>query len=191
VPMKASGQRSLLIHGVELKVRTGWSPIGVGYVRVLTPGQISSSSAHPGTDKTGVRARLPLAVHNHWIVLRAVGADPTRAFILLLASGDAAAEQKRALEADVIRRAPDVLARLNAAAKEEHAQTLQEDVPVFGGSAQTERSAGFSWAASSDELSESSELGPASGLRTTPQEPAKPFDLHDSDGLSPWGNPRS
>ncbi|OOK63759.1 hypothetical protein BZL30_9389 [Mycobacterium kansasii] len=45
-------------------------------------------SALPGTDRTGLKAVLPLAVHNKWVVLHDPGGPPNAAEVLLLVAGE-------------------------------------------------------------------------------------------------------
>ncbi|MET4003597.1 hypothetical protein ABIB48_002329 [Arthrobacter sp. UYCu511] len=118
VPMEPGGTRSLSIFGVDFKARTGLSPLGTGYVSVESPNRVGISSAYPGADSTGTQARLPLAIHNHWVLLRDRGTDPQAGYVLLLANGDISAARRQALEDDIKRRLPEMLGRLNEAATE-------------------------------------------------------------------------
>ncbi|MDO5752288.1 VWA domain-containing protein [Arthrobacter sp.] len=118
VPMDPSGTRSLMLLGVEFKAKTGLSPLGTGYVSVISANRFSVSSAHPGADKTGTQARLPLAIHNNWVLLRDEGSDPQTGYVLILASGDISASGKQAMEGDIRSRLPELLGQLNDAAAE-------------------------------------------------------------------------
>ncbi len=81
------GARSLTIGGVRLRVRIGVSPFGRGWVAVDAPGTVSASGAPPYTDRSGLRGRLPLDIHNNWAVLRTPGSPPASAMLLVLLSG--------------------------------------------------------------------------------------------------------
>ena len=69
VPGLAGGTRKLSVQGVTLTTTIGRSPFGAGYVTVDADGLVSVGSALPATDRSGLRAVLPLAVHNKWVVL--------------------------------------------------------------------------------------------------------------------------
>lgn len=178
VPMNPSGSRSLMINGLELNARTGWSPVGSGFVSVFAPGRIGAGSVPPGSDRGGVNARLPLAVHNHWAVFRDIGADPDTCYVLVLVSGTAAAAQKRDIEGDINRRLPDLLARLNDKASK--LDDARGGRPSAGEQPQAPTSA-FS-----------QPLQPANGpFRPGAGSGQAPPTGGDSGGLSPWGTPQS
>jgi von Willebrand factor type A domain len=177
VPMKPSGTRSLMINGLELKARSGWSPVGSGFVSVLAPGRFGAGSVPPGTDTSGVNARLPLAVHNHWAVLRDVGSDPATCHVLVLINGTAAASQKRDIEGDINRRLPDLLARLN-----DKASKLEDD----RGERPTSRHP-----APSSSSNFPSPWEPADGRMQPGATTKTPAAGGEPSGFSPWGTPHS
>jgi hypothetical protein len=177
VPMKASGSRSLMINGLELKARSGWSPLGSGFVSVVAPGRIGAGSAQPGTDRSGVNARLPLAVHNHWAVLRDAGAEPGTCYVLVLVNGTAAAAQKRDIEDDINRRLPDLLARLN-----DMAAKLEDGRPGRPSAGQPEQSPVSSF---------HSPLQPVDGRMQPGATSQAPAPGGEPGGFSPWGTPHS
>jgi hypothetical protein len=109
VAIDASGSRRLTIEGVDLQTHIGASPGGAGYVTVSAPGRTTASSTSPSTDRTGVRARLPLAIHNHWVVLHTIGAAANAAAVLVLPAGDSSVAQKTEIENDINRRLPGIL----------------------------------------------------------------------------------
>jgi len=127
VSIPRRGARSLVVAGIELRVRTGANPVGAARVQVIAPGRSSASSAPTATDRSGVRALLPLAVHNTWTVLHTPGAPASQASVLVLIGGDLGPSDVATIEDDINRRLPDVLERLVAA----------EDVPPTVESAQT------------------------------------------------------
>lgn len=141
VSIDSSGTRNMSIAGVEFKVRTGWSPMGSGYVTADWPGRSGASSAHPATDKTGTTARLPLAIHNHWLVFTAAGMGRQNASVLILTNGEASPEDKRTLQEDLNRRLPDLLARLNDRLGQDTGGTT-EATSTFGGLGQESASVG-------------------------------------------------
>jgi hypothetical protein len=177
VPMKPSGSRSLMISGLELKARSGWSPLGSGFVSVLAPGRMGIGSAHPGTDGSGVNAQLPLAVHNHWAVLRDAGADPGTCYVLVLVNGNAAAAQKRDVEDDINRRLPDLMARLN-----DMASKLEDGRPRRPSAGQPEQLPVSSFDPPSRPVDGHLQPGATSVPPAAGGEPS---------GFSPWGTPHS
>jgi hypothetical protein len=177
VPMQPSGTRSLMINGLELKARSGWSPLGSGFVSVIAPGRLGAGSVPPGTDSSGVNARLPLAVHNHWAVFRDVGADPSTCHVLVLINGAAAAAQKRDIEGDINRRLPDLLARLN-----EKAAKLEDDRRERPASGQPLPS--HSPTSTSPWEPDDGRMQPGTTTRT-------PAAGGEPSGFSPWGTPHS
>jgi hypothetical protein len=83
-----SNARRLSIGDVQLKVKTGWSPFGRGDVIVVAPGRTSISNGDPGTDRTRLRARLPLDIHNHWVLMRTPGEPADHARLMVLLGGN-------------------------------------------------------------------------------------------------------
>jgi hypothetical protein len=120
VPIPQRGARVLDVAGVRLRATVGWSPLGAGFVSVSVPGSpmVAASSATPASHGKALRGRLPLAVHNHWVVLHDPTGPPEQATVLMLVSGDSSGDQRRSLGLDVAARLPDVLARLRQAAQE-------------------------------------------------------------------------
>jgi hypothetical protein len=92
-----------------LTATTGRSPFGTGHVTVDADGMVSVGSELPGTDRSGLRAVLPLAVHNKWVLLHDPGGPSNAAEVLLLAAGltDTAARER--LYDEVGRRLPEML----------------------------------------------------------------------------------
>jgi hypothetical protein len=95
VPPRA---RRLTVGDVRLRVRTGASPFGRGRVVVDAPGRSSISGATPAADRSGLRAVLPLAVHNNWVLLRTPGTPADRAQLLVLLGGNDGATISRFLQ---------------------------------------------------------------------------------------------
>lgn len=114
VAIPARGARAITVGGLALKSRSGLAPTSAGYVVVEAPGLSTASGAYPSTIKGGLRARLPLAVHNNWIVAHAPGAPASEAQVTVLVGGAASPAERASLEDDINRRLPDVLARLIA-----------------------------------------------------------------------------
>ena len=87
VPGLAGGTRKLTVQGVTLTATMGRSPFGAGYVTVDADGLVSVGSELPATDRSGLRAVLPLAVHNKWVVLHDPREPANLAEVLLLVGG--------------------------------------------------------------------------------------------------------
>ncbi|OOK77335.1 hypothetical protein BZL29_3562 [Mycobacterium kansasii] len=112
VPGLAGGARKLSVLGVTLSATVGRSPFGTGHVIVDADGRVSVGSALPGTDRTGLKAVLPLAVHNKWVVLHDPGGPPNAAEVLLLVGGRTDTAVRQRLYDDVGRRLPELLTAL-------------------------------------------------------------------------------
>ncbi|MUL85847.1 MULTISPECIES: VWA domain-containing protein [unclassified Mycolicibacterium] len=109
VPGLAGGTRRLSVLGTTLTVVLGRSPFGAGHVSVDAGHLISTGSELPATDGTGLRAVLPLAVHNTWVVLHDPRGPSTDAEVLLLVSGNTDIAAREQLYEEVARRLPEVL----------------------------------------------------------------------------------
>jgi hypothetical protein len=198
VPMKASGSRSLMVAGIELRARTGWSPVGSGYVAVLAPSLFGAGSAAPAADRRGLSPRLPLAVHNHWVLLVDPRGDPASASVLVLTAGDASAAEKKDIAADIARRLPLLRERLAEAMRAANVPeaTIPEQVSGFGptasGGAGAGGFSGFSAAGRGTEPGGSSGFsgfGGATPDQTPVPEPSS--GSQDPQVTSPWGTPTS
>jgi len=113
-----SGARKLTVRGVRLTATTGRSPFGTGHVTVDADGMVGVGSELPGTDRSGLRAVLPLAVHNKWVLLHDPAGPSNAAEVLLLVAGltDTAARER--IYDDVGRRLPELLSALRHRAVE-------------------------------------------------------------------------
>lgn len=105
VAIGAKGARRINAAGVELEVRLGGSPFGRGYVAVDAP--LSISGADPA-----VPARLPLDVHNNWVVIRHEGSPAGQAELLVLISGTADQRTRERLADEINSRAGECERRL-------------------------------------------------------------------------------
>lgn len=117
--IKPGGERNLETAGVTLSTRIGRWPSSAGYVVVGAPGMVSASDQTPAWVSKVPRARLPLAVHNHWIVLRTPGSSPSDAELVLFVSGDADLDRKQRLVENINDRLPDLFQRLIEASGDE------------------------------------------------------------------------
>ena len=109
VPGMAGGTRKLSVQGVTLTATMGRSPFGAGYVTVDADGLVSVGSELPATDSSGLRAVLPLAVHNKWVVLHDPHGPANVAEVLLLVSGRTDTAARERLYEDLARRLPELL----------------------------------------------------------------------------------
>ncbi|MDT5114988.1 MAG: hypothetical protein QOE30_727 [Mycobacterium sp.] len=109
VPGLAGGARTLPVLGVTLSTKLGRSPFGIGSVTVDADGLISVGSELPGSDKTGLRAVLPLAVHNKWVVLHDPHGPAGVAEVLLLVAGSTDVAARERIFEDVGHRAGELL----------------------------------------------------------------------------------
>lgn len=109
VPGLAGGTRRLPVLGVTLTASMGRSPFGIGSVTVDGDGLISVSSELPGSDESGLRAVLPLAVHNKWVVLHDPHGPANVADVLLLVAGSTDVAARERIFEDVGHRAGELL----------------------------------------------------------------------------------
>lgn len=105
----AEATRKLRVHGVLLSTVLGRSPFGLGRVVVDAGTLVSVSSELPGTDKSGLHATLPLAVHNKWVVLHDPAGPASHADVLLLVAGSTDVAARERIYTDVDRRLPGLL----------------------------------------------------------------------------------
>lgn len=119
VPGLSGGARRLTVQGVQLSTKLGRNPFGRARVSVEAPGYVSAGSEAPSTDRTGLRASLPLAVHGKWVVLHDPRGPANRAEVLLMAPGQADVAQRHELYEDAGRRLPDIVTALRRRAEEE------------------------------------------------------------------------
>jgi len=109
VPGLAGGTRRLTVQGVTLTATMGRSPFGAGYVIADADGFVSVGSELPASDPSGLRAVLPLAVHNKWVVLHDPRGPENVADVLLLVGGRTDTATRERLYEDVARRLPELL----------------------------------------------------------------------------------
>lgn len=113
--------RSLVVAGLSLQARPSRSPVGAGHVLAAEPGSSAVSDGSPAWVRRGasIRARLPLAVQGHWVVLSPSGSAADTAEVVAFV-GTNAPDSLRASMAESVRdRLPDLLARLRAETGEE------------------------------------------------------------------------
>ncbi|AHC24151.2 MULTISPECIES: hypothetical protein [Mycobacteriaceae] len=137
VPGLAGGARSLSVLGVNLVAQTGRSPFGIGRVVVESGGLISTGSELPGTDDSGLRAVLPLAVHNKWVVLHDPHGPANAAEILLLVAGSTDIPARERIFDEIGQRAGELLNGLRLRAVQAGLAPVHDDpgasASPFGG----------------------------------------------------------
>ena len=106
VMIDSGGSRQIDAAGVTLKTKMGGSPLGQGYVVADVPMSVSKH------DPARRPARLPLAVHNHWLVMRGEGMRDDQAEILVLLAGNIDEKQREKMEDEIAREAGDLIDRL-------------------------------------------------------------------------------
>lgn len=106
--------RTLDVDGARLETKMGASPVGAGYVLVRAPGMLGASGANPGTDRRTGDARLPLAVHNNWVLLHDPEGPADHATLLLLVGATATNVRVKGLVDDAGRRAAGLVDGLRA-----------------------------------------------------------------------------
>lgn len=112
VRLSNSGSRTAEADGATLRTSIGRSPFGAGFVVVSSPGRMGASSTDPMPYGEQRDARLPLAVHNTWVLQHDPAGPPDQAQLLIFIGADLTAERLQQLADDIDRRAPDLLDRL-------------------------------------------------------------------------------
>lgn len=110
--ISSGGSRRVDLGGVALVARTGKSPFGSGDVRVEAGQQVGLSSAFEQPVGKRHQARLPLAVHNNWVLLHDPAGAPDAGTVILLVEGTSGPEERRKLVDDLNRRGPQLFAQL-------------------------------------------------------------------------------
>ncbi|PZU02214.1 MAG: hypothetical protein DI630_09325 [Gordonia sp. (in: high G+C Gram-positive bacteria)] len=133
--------RRLDLGGIELRTRTGLSPLGAGYVVAKAAGRSGAGSKSPAMHGKTPDARLPLAVHNCWFVVHDPAGPAEKATVVLLAGGDAGSQQVNSLVEDMTRHLPRTLEELRSRASVEapagtggQPQAQPQSFNPFGGS---------------------------------------------------------
>ncbi|MGD7704635.1 VWA domain-containing protein [Microlunatus sp. Y2014] len=116
VPLANNGSRTAQAASATLQAKMGGSPFGQGYVEVQTPGRIGASSSDTRPHGKDLAARLPLNVHNHWVLLHDPQGPPEAATLLLLVGADAQTSTREKLVDDINSRVPDVLPAIRSTA---------------------------------------------------------------------------
>ncbi|WP_152360824.1 vWA domain-containing protein [Microlunatus speluncae] len=114
VRLSNSGSRTAAAEGATLRTSIGRSPFGAGFVLVDSPGLVGASSTDPDPYGPERQARLPLAVHNTWVVQHDPAGPADQAQLLIFIGADLTADRLRTLAEDIDRRAPDLVQRLHA-----------------------------------------------------------------------------
>lgn len=114
VPGLGDPVRRLPVAGTELRTHVGASPFGAGFVTAEAAGMIGASSRTPSTHGKQLAARLPLAVHNNWVVLHDPTGPEDRAEVLLLVGADAGQQRRADMVDDINRRLPALLVELRS-----------------------------------------------------------------------------
>lgn len=109
--------RRLDLGGIILRTRIGLSPFGAGFVVASAPGRAGAGGKSGATHGKTPDAKLPLAVHNTWFVLRDPAGPPDLATVVLLVGGDAGAQVIDRLITEVNSSLPRVLTDLVARTK--------------------------------------------------------------------------
>ncbi|WP_432558923.1 vWA domain-containing protein [Granulicoccus sp. GXG6511] len=110
----SGGARVVDLGGIQLRTRTGKSPFGAGDVLVMAGQHVGASSADAQPVGSDHRARLPLAVHNNWVLLHDPAGPANAATALLLVAGDGTPQERQKLVDDLNRRGPQVFSTLRA-----------------------------------------------------------------------------
>lgn len=106
--------RRLDLGGITLRTRIGLSPFGAGFVVASAPGRAGAAGKSGAMHGKTPDAKLPLAVHNTWFVLRDPADPADVATVVLLVGGDAGAAVIERLLTEIASALPRVLPDLVA-----------------------------------------------------------------------------
>ena len=189
VSLGARGSRRAAAGEALLRARTGAAPTEAGFVSVEREGWSSASGASPSTSAKGTTARLPLAVHNNWVVFHQPGRPEASAEVLLLIGGTSTPAQRATLADDVNSRLPEVLSRLVAAERDSGAPVPEETTSGFGGGGPGFESAGagFGGFGSGPTTLTAPPAPPASPTRSEPEPGPDTAPGRPSPDANPWG----
>ncbi|MFX4272126.1 vWA domain-containing protein [Propionibacteriaceae bacterium Y1685] len=135
VPLDNGGSRTARAGSTTLNAKMGGSPFGTGHVVVDAPGRIGASSEHTRPFGKTHAAKLPLNVHNHWVLLHNPAGPAEQATVLLLVGGDAPATTRERLVDDLSSRAPEVLEGMRHQVGAVAGQQAAGGADPFGGGA--------------------------------------------------------
>ncbi|WP_130840543.1 vWA domain-containing protein [Corynebacterium neomassiliense] len=174
-PRTVASGRDVNLAGVPVHVRLGANPLSAPVV-VADASPSISDDGH----RVGDRARLPLAVHNHWIVIRTPGQEPgdLRGDVVIAVDERITGERLRSLVSELDANGPERLERL----AEEGTDPSPEDSNGAGlpGSGTENRPAGQPVTGMPGGFPSASPFG-----ASTPAGPASPGDT--AFGASPFG----
>lgn len=107
--------RSLVVSGLTLRARPSRSPFGAGHVVATQSGVAAASDVPPAFERRGgtVRARLPLAIQGHWVVLAPVGSPDGSAEVVVFLAANAPEAARDAIADSIRDRLPEVLEQLH------------------------------------------------------------------------------
>lgn len=106
--------RRLDLGGITLRTHIGLSPFGAGFVVASAPGRTGAAGKSAAMHGKTPDAKLPLAVHNTWFVLRDPAGPPDAATVVLLVGGDAGTQVIERLVSEINASLPRVLSDLVA-----------------------------------------------------------------------------
>ncbi|OYN92349.1 vWA domain-containing protein [Parenemella sanctibonifatiensis] len=112
VPITSGGARKLSFGDIDLLAKTGGSPFGMGWVEAVSGSAVGVSSEYPTPHGKEQHARLPLAVHNTWALLRQPGMPADQAMAVVLVAGNSTPEQREELFNDLATKAPNAISNL-------------------------------------------------------------------------------
>src|SRR5690606_38584271 len=134
VRLSNSGSRTAQADGATLRTSIGRSPFGAGFVVVSSPGLVGASSTDPAPYGERGDARLPLAVHNTWVVQHDPAGPADQAQVLIFIGADLTVDRLQAMAADIDERVPDLVTRLRGG----HTATAGTAGPDAAGPAATD-----------------------------------------------------
>lgn len=119
-----SARRRLEIGEATLRSVLGWSPFGAGQVKVWMDGHQAVADTGSGPSGRDGHARIPLAVHDHWVVFVS---PEGRMKLLTLVAGTAMRDERDDLLRDAASKIPLIVEGLGIATAEESPQGFAQE----------------------------------------------------------------
>lgn len=134
VGMPRAGKKDVTVGPYSLRARMGWLPTEPGHVELVGTDVPSVSDATPG--RHGTVARLPLAVHQHWVAVLDQPDSPRTVTVAFLVNGATGPAEREKLLDDARDRLPNVVGDLVAeAGPEDGVPSSAGDTPAVASGA--------------------------------------------------------
>ncbi len=123
-PRTTSDGKSVVLAGHEVTVKLGLNPFTPAYAASTEDYSMSDSG-----DQTGNRARLPLAVHNHWFLISQVS-DPDQATVVIAVDESISRDGVGMIVQQIRANAPDRLRSLREQVEQARPPAAEPEQPL-------------------------------------------------------------